>query len=154
MSFGALAVGNRNISCFLHPVVDEPVGVVEPLDQFVSRRFPKDSMDMVLRGCENGRKHRGLGVISETGELPQCGLRFRRQLTELGDHQLDHVLRVFLGADVIEKLAAKDVLGGVPCSRLAPDNPDLRDLIVVASTEVNTDEDRAAYAQALKEVLA
>ena len=58
------------------------------------------------------------------------------------------------GADVIEKLAAKGVLGGVPCSRLAPDNPDLRDLIIVASTEVNTDEDRAAYAQALKEVLA
>jgi glycine dehydrogenase subunit 1 len=58
------------------------------------------------------------------------------------------------GAAVIEKLAAKDVLGGVPCSRLAPDDPDLRDLIVVASTEVNTDEDRAAYAKALKEVLA
>jgi glycine dehydrogenase subunit 1 len=58
------------------------------------------------------------------------------------------------GAQVIEQLAAKGVLGGVPCSRLAPDNPDLRDLIVVASTEVNTDEDRAAYAQALKEVLA
>jgi len=55
---------------------------------------------------------------------------------------------------VIEKLAAKGVLGGVPCLRLAPNNPDLRDLIIVASTEVNTDEDRAAYAQALKEVLA
>ena len=58
------------------------------------------------------------------------------------------------GAQVIEKLAEKGVLGGVPCARLAPDNPDLRDLIVVASTEVNTDEDRAAYVAALKEVLA
>ncbi len=57
-------------------------------------------------------------------------------------------------AQVIEKLAAKGVLGGVPCSRLAPDNPHLRDLIIAASTEVNTDEDRAAYAQALKEELA
>jgi len=57
------------------------------------------------------------------------------------------------GAEVIEKLAAKGVLGGVPASRLSPDNPDLRDLIIVASTEVNTDDDRAAYAQALKEVL-
>ena len=35
-----------------------------------------------------------------------------------------------------------------------PDNPDLRDLIIVASTEVNTDEDRAAYVAALQEVLA
>jgi len=55
---------------------------------------------------------------------------------------------------VIEKLAAKGVLGGVPYSRLASDNPDLSGLIVVASTEVNTDEDRAAYVTALKEVLA
>jgi glycine dehydrogenase subunit 1 len=54
---------------------------------------------------------------------------------------------------VIEKLAAKGILGGVPLSRLAPGNPDLRGLIVVASTEVNTDEDRAAYVAALKEVL-
>ena len=54
---------------------------------------------------------------------------------------------------MIEKLAAKGVLGGVPASRLSPDNADLADLIVVASTEVNTDEDRAAYVAALKEVL-
>ena len=54
---------------------------------------------------------------------------------------------------MIEKLAAKGVLGGVPVSRLEPDRPELADLIVVAATEVNTDEDRAAYAKALKEVL-
>jgi glycine dehydrogenase subunit 1 len=57
------------------------------------------------------------------------------------------------GADVIEKLADKGVLGGVPASRLYPGNPDFDDLIIVASTEVNSDEDRAAYAVALKEVL-
>jgi glycine dehydrogenase subunit 1 len=56
-------------------------------------------------------------------------------------------------ADVIEKLAAKGVLGGLPVSRLEPGRPELADLIVVASIEVNTDEDRAAYARALKEVL-
>src|SRR5882762_6224229 len=44
------------------------------------------------------------------------------------------------GRAVIERLAQCGVLGGVPCARLAPDNPDLRDLIIVASTEVNTDE--------------
>jgi glycine dehydrogenase subunit 1 len=56
-------------------------------------------------------------------------------------------------AEVIEKLAAKGVLGGVPPSRLMPDNPDMADLIIVASTEINTDADRAAYVAALKEVL-
>jgi glycine dehydrogenase subunit 1 len=56
-------------------------------------------------------------------------------------------------ADVIEKLAAKGVLGGVPVSRLEPSRAELADLIVVAATEVNTDEDRVAYAKALREVL-
>jgi glycine dehydrogenase subunit 1 len=56
-------------------------------------------------------------------------------------------------AGVIEKLSEKGVLGGVPVSRLEPGKPELADLIVVASTEVNTDEDRAAYAKALGEVL-
>jgi glycine dehydrogenase subunit 1 len=56
-------------------------------------------------------------------------------------------------ARVIEELAKKGVLGGVPVSRLAPGKSQLADLILVASTEINTDEDRAKYAQALKEVL-
>jgi glycine dehydrogenase subunit 1 len=57
-------------------------------------------------------------------------------------------------AAVVEKLAARGMLGGVPASRLDPGRPELRDLVIVASTEVNTDADRAAYANALKEVLA
>jgi glycine dehydrogenase subunit 1 len=56
-------------------------------------------------------------------------------------------------AELVEKLATKGVLGGVPVSRLEPDRPELADLIVVASTEVNTEADRTAYIQALKEVL-
>ncbi|MDJ1157844.1 aminomethyl-transferring glycine dehydrogenase subunit GcvPA [Chelatococcus sp. SYSU_G07232] len=55
-------------------------------------------------------------------------------------------------ADVVEALAGKGVLGGVPVSRLLP-GAGLDDLLVVASTEVNTDEDRAAFIEALKEVL-
>jgi glycine dehydrogenase subunit 1 len=57
-------------------------------------------------------------------------------------------------AQVIEWLAARGVLGGVPASRLDPGRDELRDLIIVASTEVNTDEDRLAFAAALREVLA
>jgi glycine dehydrogenase subunit 1 len=56
-------------------------------------------------------------------------------------------------ARIIDRLAENGVLGGVPVSRLIPDKAQLADLIVVASTEINTDEDRAAYAKALAEVL-
>ena len=51
-------------------------------------------------------------------------------------------------ASVVERMAARGVLGGVPVSRLLPDAK-LDDLLLVASTEVNTDEDRAALAAAL-----
>jgi glycine dehydrogenase subunit 1 len=53
------------------------------------------------------------------------------------------------GARAVESLAAKGVLGGVPVSRLLP-GQGLDDLILVASSEVNTDEDRAALADALQ----
>jgi len=55
-------------------------------------------------------------------------------------------------AEVVERLAACGVLGGVPVSRLLP-GAGLDDLLLVASTEVNTDEDRAALADALAAVL-
>jgi glycine dehydrogenase subunit 1 len=55
--------------------------------------------------------------------------------------------------EVIENLAAKGILGGVPVSRLEPGKPELADLILVASTETNTDADRTAFVTALKEVL-
>ncbi|HRK18535.1 MAG TPA: aminomethyl-transferring glycine dehydrogenase subunit GcvPA [Hyphomicrobiaceae bacterium] len=52
---------------------------------------------------------------------------------------------------VIEKLAAKGVLGGVPYARLAPGAHE--DLVLVAATEVNTGDDREIYAKSLAEVL-
>jgi glycine dehydrogenase subunit 1 len=57
------------------------------------------------------------------------------------------------GVDVIEALAEKGVLGGVPVSRLAPGQKSLEDLIIVAATETNTAQDRDAYVKALTEVL-
>jgi glycine dehydrogenase subunit 1 len=55
-------------------------------------------------------------------------------------------------AEVVERLVEKGVLAGVPVSRLLP-GAGLDNLLLVASTEVNTDDDRAAFVAALKEVL-
>ncbi len=55
-------------------------------------------------------------------------------------------------ADLIEALARRGVIGGLPVSRLLPD-AGLDDCVIVASTEVNTDDDRAAYARALADCL-
>jgi glycine dehydrogenase subunit 1 len=51
-------------------------------------------------------------------------------------------------AALVEAMAAMGVLGGVPVSRLLP-GAGLDDLLIVANTEVNTDEDRAAFLTAL-----
>jgi glycine dehydrogenase subunit 1 len=54
---------------------------------------------------------------------------------------------------VISALAARGIIGGVPASRLWPENEALGRLIVTAATEVTTPEDIAAYKTALNEVL-
>ncbi|MBY0423349.1 MAG: glycine dehydrogenase, partial [Parvularculaceae bacterium] len=56
-------------------------------------------------------------------------------------------------AAVVERLAAKGVLGGVPGARLWPHDPDTHDLLIVAATECASDADIAAFAKALGEVL-
>ena len=55
-------------------------------------------------------------------------------------------------AGVVEQLAERGILAGVPVSRLLP-GASLDDLLLVASTEINTDDDRAAFVAALQEVL-
>ncbi|HUO55156.1 MAG TPA: aminomethyl-transferring glycine dehydrogenase subunit GcvPA, partial [Rhodoblastus sp.] len=52
-------------------------------------------------------------------------------------------------AELVERMAARGVLAGVPVSRLLP-KAGLDDLLLVASSEVNTDEDRAAFLAALQ----
>ncbi len=51
--------------------------------------------------------------------------------------------------DVLKSMHERGVLGGVRAARLAPDQG-LDDLIIVANTEVNTAQDRQAYADALR----
>jgi glycine dehydrogenase subunit 1 len=94
-----------------------------------------------------------------------CALAFTIHMTLLGESGLrqlaainhanacDLADRLAKVKGVIEKLAQKGILGGVPVARLLPDDKTVADLIVVASTEVNTDDDRAAYIKAMKEVL-
>ncbi len=53
---------------------------------------------------------------------------------------------------LVEDLASRGVIAGLPVSRLAPD-AGLDDLVVVAATELDSAADRAAYAAALAQCL-
>jgi len=55
--------------------------------------------------------------------------------------------------DAVEALAEQGILCGVPVSRLIPGNPDFANLMLVAVTETNSDEDVASLIAALKEVV-
>ncbi|MGP1396377.1 MAG: aminomethyl-transferring glycine dehydrogenase subunit GcvPA [Inquilinaceae bacterium] len=54
---------------------------------------------------------------------------------------------------VVDALADRRILAGVPAARLYRDRPDLDDLLIVAATETNTEAEMDAFATALTEVL-
>ncbi|WP_421994249.1 aminomethyl-transferring glycine dehydrogenase subunit GcvPA [Reyranella sp.] len=56
-------------------------------------------------------------------------------------------------APVVEALAARRILGGVPVSRLIPDDPGVANLLLLAATETATERGMAALVAGLKEVL-
>jgi glycine dehydrogenase subunit 1 len=56
--------------------------------------------------------------------------------------------------DVVHRLAARKILGGVSLGRLYPDNGELEHGLLVAVTEVVSDEDIETFAAALQEELA
>jgi glycine dehydrogenase subunit 1 len=56
-------------------------------------------------------------------------------------------------AEVVDKLADRGILAGVPVSRLYPNQPALADLLLVAATETTTEADMDAFAAKLHEVL-
>ena len=56
-------------------------------------------------------------------------------------------------ASVVDRLAERGVIAGVPVSRLLPHDKSVANLLILAATETNTDEDFAALASALKEVI-
>ncbi len=55
-------------------------------------------------------------------------------------------------ASVVDALAEKGIIAGVPASRLMP-HEKVRDLLIVCATETNTDEDHEAFVRALTEEL-
>lgn len=55
--------------------------------------------------------------------------------------------------EVTEALAARGILAGVPASRFYPSYPEMADVMLVAATELTTEDDMDALVAGLKEVL-
>ena len=57
-------------------------------------------------------------------------------------------------ADVVELLAKRRLLAGAPASRLLPDDEEVGNLLLVAATELTTDEEMQTFAALLQEAIA
>ncbi len=55
--------------------------------------------------------------------------------------------------EVVEKLAARKILGGIPVSRFYPGNQNLENLLLCAATECNSESDMDALVKNLTEIL-
>jgi glycine dehydrogenase subunit 1 len=56
-------------------------------------------------------------------------------------------------AAVVDALADRGILGGVPAARFYPEWPELRPILLLAATETNSESDMDALVAALSEVL-
>ena len=56
-------------------------------------------------------------------------------------------------AEVVEALAARRILGGLPVARLIPNDPSVENLLLLAATETATEAGMDPLVAALKEVL-
>lgn len=91
----------------------------------------------------------------------KAAIKTARALGEIDNVEL--VSRVFFNeftlrlpqdtSDVVDGLAKRNILGGVPASRLLPHDETVRDLLIVAVTETTTNQDIDAFTSALKEIL-
>ena len=89
---------------------------------------------------------RAVGVAEQVAAVPGVHLLTRTFFNEF-------TLRLpRAAAPVVDALAKRGILAGVPASRFWPD-AGLDELLIVAVTEINTDEDVAAFATGLREVL-
>jgi glycine dehydrogenase subunit 1 len=56
-------------------------------------------------------------------------------------------------AEIVERLAERGIVAGVPVSRLEPHHPDLADMLLIAVTETTTEDEMESLVSALQEVL-
>jgi glycine cleavage system P protein (glycine dehydrogenase) subunit 1 len=99
---------------------------------------------------------RGLAELNHANAVALAGMLADVRGVEVVTDAFFNEFTIKLDANAentLDALAKRGVLGGVPISRLLPARRDLRDLLIVASTETNTDADRTAYVEALEEVL-
>jgi glycine dehydrogenase subunit 1 len=100
---------------------------------------------------------KGLRTLAQLNHETACDLADRLSAIDGVELLTDSFFNEFAlrlpkpAAGVLDQLVAKGVLGGIPASRLYPGEMD--NVLIVAATETNSEDDLAAFETALREVL-
>ena len=69
MRRGASVLRDQGIGGFLDPVVDKPVGALQPFDHLVTDRLPQLRVDLLLRGLVHESQRCDRGAVSQARQL-------------------------------------------------------------------------------------
>ncbi len=72
MRCGAFFLRKEGVGGFLDPIVDKPVGALQPLDCLVTDRPPEMRVDRLLRCPVHESKRRDCCSVSQARQLPEC----------------------------------------------------------------------------------
>lgn len=111
------------------------------------------TIHMTLLG-EKGYRH--LAKINHAGAVKLAGKLKHIEGIEVLNDTFFNEFTVRLSknaAEVVEALVEHDVIAGLPVSRLYPDNPDLKNDLIIAVTETTSEEDMDILTSELNEVL-
>jgi len=100
-----------------------------------------------LRQLATLNHEKAIALADALGKVPGVEVLTRRFFNEIA-------IKLSKPAqEVVDRLARQGVIAGVAMSRLNP-NAGMDDVLITSATEMNTEDDIAAYAKGLKEVLA
>jgi glycine dehydrogenase subunit 1 len=111
------------------------------------------SIHMTLLGQEGLKR---LALVNHANAVKLADMLSQVQGVEVLNDTFFNEFTIRVSGDatkIVEHLATIGILAGVPVRRLEPKHEGLDTLIVLAATEVNTDEDRAALIQALGKIV-
>ncbi len=104
----------------------------------------------------------GEGGLTQLASLNhQAAVRLAEMLEEVGGIELvtpsffnEFTIRLPKPAEpIVDTLAERGILAGIPASRLYPDDPTIQDLLILAVTELNTPAELSELRDALSEVI-
>src|SRR5262245_40398717 len=102
MRRSTLLLRDERIRRLLYTVMHEPVRILRTNNPLETEGFPEIRLELLFRRSLNGGQRGPLRAVPKAGQALQGFLGDEREPAQLGDHEVDDVIRVPSGADRVE----------------------------------------------------